>query len=122
MTLIRLNGHARGGTPKSMEYQDTRVSTGVSGLDAILDGGLPANRLYLVAGQPGSGKTTMALQFLRDAVAKGERCLYITLSETSEELNAVARSHGWTLEGIDLFELASVEEVLGAGARAVSPA
>ncbi len=90
-----------------------RVTTGSNGLDTILSGGLPANRLYLVEGSPGSGKTTMALQFLLEGVKRGESCLYITLSETSEELESVAISHGWSLEGISLFELASADEVLG---------
>jgi len=92
-----------------------RVTSGIDGLDAILDGGLPRNRLYLLEGSPGSGKTTMALQFLLDGVKRGERCLYITLSETSEELESVATSHSWSLDGISLFELASAEEVLGEG-------
>lgn len=89
------------------------VSTGNAGFDSVLSGGLPGNRLYLLEGTPGSGKTTLGLQFLLDGVAAGERVLYITLSETSEELESVAHSHGWTLEGIDLFEFSSSEEVLG---------
>ncbi len=89
-----------------------RVSTGVAGLDEILDGGLIANRLYLTEGIPGAGKTTLALQFLLDGVAKGERVLYITLSETAEELIAVANSHGWSVDGIDIFELATVTNAL----------
>ncbi len=92
-----------------------RISTGNIGLDTVLRGGLPSSRLYLVEGAPGSGKTTLALEFLLAGRAKGERGLYITLSETSEELQVVAGSHGWNLEGIDLFELASAEEVLGPG-------
>ncbi|TBV05408.1 ATPase domain-containing protein [Phytopseudomonas dryadis] len=92
-----------------------RIPSGSQGLDSILGGGLPPSRLYLLEGSPGSGKTTLALQFLLQGVARGERCLYITLSETSEELQAVAASHGWSLQGIDLFELASAEEVLGDG-------
>lgn len=98
-----------------MQTPDERISTGNAGLDRILNGGLPPNRLYLVEGAPGSGKTTLSLQFLLDGKARGERTLYITLSETSEELAAVARSHAWDLEGIDLFELSSAEEVLGEG-------
>jgi circadian clock protein KaiC len=94
---------------------DNRISTGNVGLDAVLRGGLPPNRLYLVEGSPGSGKTTLALQFLLEGRTKGERGLYITLSETKDELQVVAGSHGWDLEGIDLFELASAEEVLGPG-------
>ena len=98
-----------------MTQSDGRISTGISGLDQVLKGGLTANRLYLVEGRPGSGKTTLGLQFLMAGVAAGESCLYITLSETSEELRAVAASHGWSLEGIELFELSAVEEVLGDG-------
>lgn len=92
-----------------------RIATGTTGLDTILRGGLPVNRLYLLEGQPGSGKTTLALQFLREGVERGERCLYVTLSETTDELTEVAASHGWSLDGIDLFELASAETVLGDG-------
>lgn len=81
------------------------ASTGVAGLDAILGGGLPSSRLYLLDGSPGTGKTTLALQFLLAGVARGESGLYVTLSESREELNEVAVSHGWTLAGIDVFEL-----------------
>ena len=88
-------------------------STGCEGLDRILKGGLPANRLYLLEGAPGSGKTTLALRFLLDGRQRGETALYVTLSETSEELEAVADSHGWSLEGVHLFELSSADEVLG---------
>ena len=94
-----------------MSHED-RISTGCSGLDEILHGGLLANRLYLVEGMPGSGKTTLALQFLLDGRRQGQRGLYITLSETSDELRLVAQSHGWSLDGLDLFELASAENVL----------
>jgi circadian clock protein KaiC len=82
-----------------------RSSTGVSGLDDILGGGLPSNHLYLFEGEPGTGKTTVAVQFLLEGAARGERGLYVTLSETAEELKAVADSHGWKLDGIDIFEL-----------------
>ena len=83
------------------------VKTGVPGLDDVLPGGLPANRLYLVEGMPGTGKTTLALQFLLEGSRSGERGLYVTLSETKEELLQVAESHGWSLDGIDLYELGS---------------
>lgn len=91
------------------------IATGTTGLDTILRGGLPQSRLYLVEGQPGSGKTTLALQFLLQGVAHGESCLYVTLSETADELEEVAHSHGWSLEGLHLFELAAAQEVLGDG-------
>jgi circadian clock protein KaiC len=81
------------------------ASTGVTGLDAILGGGLPSRRLYLLDGSPGTGKTTLALQFLLAGAARGEPGLYVTLSESREELSEVATSHGWSLEGIDVFEL-----------------
>ena len=88
---------------------DTRVSTGVQGLDDVLGGGLTPERMYLVEGTPGSGKTTLALQFLLDGARRGERGLYITLSETEAELRAVAATHGWGLEGLDIIELVNRE-------------
>ena len=91
------------------------VSTGNQGLDLILKGGLPANRMYLLEGAPGSGKTTLALQFLREGVRLGESALYITLSETRDELTVVATSHGWSIDDFDVFELNAAEEVLGDG-------
>jgi circadian clock protein KaiC len=84
-----------------------KAGTGVFGLDQILNGGLPRNHIYLMDGEPGTGKTTLALQFLLEGVGIGERGLYVTLSESREELEQVASSHGWTLDGIDIFELAS---------------
>ncbi len=86
------------------------ASTGIHGLDDILCGGLTANRLHLIEGDPGAGKTTLALQFLIEGRKKGERGLYITLSETEEELRDGASSHGWSLDGIDIFELKAVEQ------------
>lgn len=91
-----------------------RASTGIPGLDRILCGGLAAGRLYLVDGNPGVGKTTLALQFLLEGVRRGERCLYVSLSETRDELEAVADSHGWSLEGITIIELSQVEQTLTA--------
>lgn len=88
------------------------LSVGVSGLDDVLGGGLTAGRLYLVEGTPGSGKTTLALQFLREGVQRGEAVLYVTLSETIEELKGVAASHGWDLEGIQLRELLPSQDSL----------
>ncbi|GJD53001.1 Circadian clock protein kinase KaiC [Methylobacterium crusticola] len=82
-----------------------RLSTGIPGLDEILCGGLTPDRLYLLEGTPGTGKTTLALQFLLDGAARGERGLYVTLSETSEELRAAAATHGWSLDDVALHEL-----------------
>jgi circadian clock protein KaiC len=89
-----------------------RCATGIEGLDGILGGGLPRNRLYLIQGDPGVGKTTLALQFLLQGERLGETGLYITLSETKEELEGVAESHGWNLDTIHLFELSAMEEQL----------
>lgn len=87
-----------------------RAKTGISGLDDVLGGGLPAGRLYLLHGEPGVGKTTVAMSFLREAARAKERCLYITLSESEEELRSVADSHGWSLEGVSIFEMKLAEE------------
>jgi circadian clock protein KaiC len=89
-----------------------RVSTGSAGLDDILGGGFDANRMYLYEGRPGTGKTTFALQFLLEGVRRRERVLYIALSETRRELSLVARRHGWSLDGIDVFELTPPEITL----------
>jgi circadian clock protein KaiC len=88
------------------------ASTGISGLDDILCGGLVRNRLFLFEGSPGTGKTTTALSFLLAGVASGEKGLYITLSETEEELRDTARSHGWDLGGVEIFELVPPESLL----------
>lgn len=82
-----------------------RSATGVPGLDEILHGGLIAGQLYLIDGEPGAGKTTLALQFLLQGVREGESALYVTLSETAAELRAGAASHGWSLDGIEIVEL-----------------
>jgi circadian clock protein KaiC len=89
-----------------------RASTGIEGLDNILGGGLPSQRLYLVKGTPGVGKTTLALQFLMEGARRKEPVLYITLSETEEEIRQVAESHGWKLDGIEMFELSGAEQTL----------
>jgi circadian clock protein KaiC len=89
------------------------VSSGIAGLDDILHGGLPASNLYIVQGDPGAGKTTAALQFLRAGVDAGERCIYVSLSQTAVELQAIALSHGWTLDGIQVEELSASEAVSG---------
>ncbi len=86
--------------------------TGIEGLDNILGDGLQRNRLFLIEGEPGTGKTTLALQFLIEGARLDEKCLYITLAETDEELRAAAASHGWDLAGIDIFELLPPESLL----------
>ena len=88
------------------------AATGIQGLDDILRGGLARGRLFLFEGIPGSGKTTMAVQFLMEGVRNGETVLYVTLSETEEELRAVAESHGWDLGGINILELLPQEDSL----------
>lgn len=95
-----------------MSQQQGTISSGVAGLDSILNGGLSPNRLYLIEGLPGSGKTTLALQFLLEGLKNGESVLYITLSETAEELRAVAASHGWSLEGMHIHEVIASEDLL----------
>ena len=88
------------------------AATGIAGLDDVLYGGLTPHRLYLVEGVPGAGKTTLAMQFLREGARVGEAVLYVTLSETQEELTAIARSHGWDLAGLTIRELVPAEETL----------
>jgi circadian clock protein KaiC len=90
------------------------ASTGVAGLDDILGGGFARRRLYLIEGVPGSGKTTLALQYLLEGVRHDESVLYVTLSETADEIRAVAESHGWHLDRIHIRELAPPETVLDA--------
>jgi circadian clock protein KaiC len=90
-----------------------QVPFGVRGLDDILGGGVPGQRLYLIAGDPGTGKTTLALQFLLEGARHGEPGLYVTLSETAEELRTAAASHGWSLDKLTLYELSSVEQASG---------
>ena len=95
-----------------MTRYDDKCSTGVAGLDVVLHGGFPRDRLYLIDGNPGVGKTTLALQFLLEGVRQGEQCLYVTLSETKAELESVAESHGWSLDGIEIIELSQIESAL----------
>ena len=88
---------------------DTPVSSGIAALDHVLAGGFAASRIHLIEGEPGAGKTTLGMQFLMEGARKGEKCLYITLSESREELLHVAGTHGWNLDGIDIFELVPPE-------------
>lgn len=95
------------------------VSTGIPGLDEILRGGLPPSNLYMLQGAPGAGKTTAALQFLRAGVALGERCIYVSLSQTAVELELIAHSHGWTLDGIRVEELSASDSISAAGDQTI---
>ena len=90
----------------------TPCQTGIEGLDHVLAGGLPRNRFYLVLGDPGVGKTTLSIQFLLEGIRQKEKTLYVTLSETRDELIEVARSHGWSLDGIDIVELSAIGQQL----------
>ena len=92
--------------------RDEKANFGVVGLDEITAGGLARGRLFLLEGSPGTGKTTIATQFLLSGAEKGERSLYITLSETEDELRAGAASHGWSLDTIKIFELVPPESLL----------
>ena len=93
---------------------ETLASTGIPGLDDVLAGGLTPNRLYLLEGVPGSGTTTLAMQFLMEGVRRGEPELCVTLSESEVELRRVAASHGWSLEGITVRELVPSEDSVAA--------
>jgi circadian clock protein KaiC len=88
------------------------LSTGIPGLDNILGGGLLKDRIYVLEGEPGTGKTTTGLQFLLEGVQQGESVVYITLAETAKELAGVARSHGWNMEGIHIHEVLPSENLL----------
>src|SRR5512142_548712 len=93
------------------------ASTGNEQLDHVLRGGLPRNAMYLLQGVPGSGKTTLALQFLLEAARRGDRTLYVTLSETRDEIDRVARSHGWTLDRLGILELSAMKHLAEPTAR-----
>jgi circadian clock protein KaiC len=97
-------------TPQNHAENGGQLSTGISGLDDVLLGGLPADHLYLIEGSPGTGKTTLALQFLLEGAREGGKGLYVTLSESKDELVGVARSHNWSLDGIELYEMSAQDE------------
>src|SRR6185503_7597652 len=90
----------------------TAVAAGIPGLDNILGGGFTPNRIYLIEGDPGSGKTTLSLQYLLEGRRRGESGMYVSLSETKEELEGVAHSHGWDLDGIYCHELIPSDDSL----------
>jgi circadian clock protein KaiC len=94
------------------EREGEVVDTGVAGLDDVTNGGLARGRVFLLEGSPGTGKTTLAMQFLIAGTARGEKVLYITLSETEGELRASAHSHGWSLAGVEIYELVPPENIL----------
>jgi circadian clock protein KaiC len=100
-------------TPDLLE----RISTGIEGLDDILNGGLPGGHLYLVEGDPGTGKTTLALQFLLQGIRLGERVIYVTLSESKAELEQVARSHGWPTDSLGIYEMVPPQDDLSGEAQ-----
>jgi circadian clock protein KaiC len=102
----------KGMRSKSEPRADALAATGTLGLDQILGGGFTRNRLYLIEGDPGAGKTTLALCYLLDGAKLGERGMYVTLSETKEEITTVAESHGWSLDSIHIVELVASEESL----------
>ena len=99
-------------TETTKSDEGSPVRTGIEALDDILGGGLTPNRVYLIEGDPGAGKTTLALQFLMEGARQGEKVLYITLSETKHELAGVAESHGWSLDDLDIIELVATSEEL----------
>lgn len=98
-----------------------KLLTGVPELDLVLRGGLPRSWVHLLEGEPGTGKTTLGLQFLIEGVKRGERALYVTMSESEEELRSAAASHGWSLEDIDIFELVPIEAQLDAQQTVLFP-
>src|SRR6188474_3849733 len=109
MTPRPLDAHQRKAEMSTIsparDLTPARAATGIEGFDDVLGGGFTEHRLFLIEGAPGSGKTTLSTQFMLEGVRQGEPVLYVTLSETAEELHAMARSHGWSLDGITIREL-----------------
>ncbi len=99
-------------SPADPDPSTTQARFGIPGLDDVLSGGLDRDRVYLLEGNPGTGKTTAAMRFLIEGAGRGETTLYITLSETENELRSTAHSHGWALEGVEIFELVPPESLL----------
>ena len=99
------------------EHNQERIQTGIAGLDNILNGGLPQGHLFLVEGDPGTGKTTLALQFLLEGVRRGENVIYVTLSESRNELEQVVRSHGWSTDSLQIYEMVPPEDDLNPEAQ-----
>ena len=113
------NGQNVRSEPMTSNDHSQPMSTGITGLDTILRGGLPPSNLYMLQGPPGAGKTTAALQFLRAGVEAGERCIYVSLSQTAAELTSIASSHGWSMDGIRVEELSASDTVNGASDQTI---
>src|SRR5580700_9215992 len=101
-----------GSDSQPMSDRSPRISFGIPGLDDVLNGGLPSGHLYLLEGTPGAGKTTIALRLILSNREMGRKVLYITLSESTQELLGVAASHGWELDPVPIFELTPQEDSL----------
>lgn len=114
MNTINSNSNLNSISPDNSEQ---RLSTGVEGLDDILNGGIPRGHLYMVEGDPGTGKTTLALQFLLEGARLKERGIYVTLSESKLELEQVARSHGWDISNVSIYEMVPDDEDLSPEAQ-----
>jgi circadian clock protein KaiC len=114
---MSVNARPIDSVPPDTSRGPTRIPTGISGLDDILNGGLPQGHLYLVEGDPGTGKTTLALQFLLAGIEQGENVIYVTLSESRKELEQVARSHGWSTDSLQIYEMAPAEDDLSPEAQ-----
>ena len=98
--------------PAQVSTGRDRITTGIAGLDDILNGGLPQGHLYLAEGDPGTGKTTLALQFLLEGIRQNESVIYVTLSESKTELEQVAQSHGWSTDSLHIYEMVPPEDEL----------
>ncbi len=117
VTLETLKDEVPGREEMNDQQTFPRIATGIAGLDDILGGGLPSRQMYLVEGDPGTGKTTLAMQFIIAGFERGEKCLYVTLSETEAELYASARSHGWDTAKLPLAEFVPAEASLSPEAQ-----